>query len=138
MWKRWSFILVPIVGGLLCLLLRDGSVHFTDIHHAKASIEEAGFACVGDRRDGTVGNGFIVSREPIDWFEANELWKAGPMGPAWKDKLWVAKASRKLILETTPGDKPPHMWGNVLAFGDQEFLVEVEQALLKRIGGGLL
>lgn len=128
-WKRLSVGAAVAVGLLFCLVYFNPSISYTDLKQVRTELQDAGFHCTGDRANGVAGNGFIVSRKPVAWEAANVMWKAGPMGKDWKDKAWIAKTSSLTPLETTPGDQAPRVWGRVMAFGDEQFLNEIEGAL---------
>ena len=102
---------------------------FADLRHARQSIEDAGYHCVGDVANGQTLSGFVVSRTPIPWEVANDMRKAGPMGKEWTGRAWITREARLVPTTTTPGDSAPRVWGNVLAFGDQELLDEIEKRL---------
>jgi hypothetical protein len=128
-WKR-IFAGLTAIGLLFFFLVYfNPPVTFHDLKQASNELKDAGFICTSDRADGKSINGFIVSRKAIPWEDSNSMWKAGPMGSDWKGKVWISKHSSEMPLETTPNDQAPRIWGNVLAFGDQEFLDEIEGAL---------
>jgi hypothetical protein len=128
---KWRIFASLAAIGLLFFFLAyfNAPVTFRDLMQAQRELNDAGFRCTSDRADGDSVNGFIVSREPISWEVANAMWKGGPTGAAWKDKVWISKQSTVMPLENVPNIQAPRVWGKVLAFGDQEFLDEIEVAL---------
>jgi len=132
--KRWTIgLLTLIVCGVAgwFLLHREVPVVFPTLEQAYVSIKQEGFLCVSDRVDGEIGAGFLVSREELTWAEVNSLVKAGPMGENWKGKVWVSYDSgRSLVI--IPENAHARVWGNVLAFGDKDFLTEIDSALQRQ------
>jgi len=119
-----------VAGGLVfSLVYFNPSVSYNELAEAHNDIKGAGFLCTADRADGKTANAFLVSRTPITWDEANKIWKSGNTKDDWTGKVWVARNSAKFALETSPNDQPPRVWGRVLAFGDPQFLDEIEGQL---------
>jgi hypothetical protein len=114
---------------LLTLAFWPRSASFDNLVQARASLEGAGFFCIGDREGDQCVHGFTVAKKPITWSEANEICRIGPMGPEWKGRVWITTQSTVMPMTTTPNDAPPRIWGRVLAFGDPEFLDEIEGRL---------
>lgn len=128
-WKSLLLIAFAILVVAACYYFWPKSVSFPDIHDARAAVEEAGYHCIADRADGKVNNGFFVTRRPLAWEDANEMWKAGLLGEEWKGRVWVTRNSANLPLATSHDDVAPRIWGNVLALGDPELLDELETTL---------
>ncbi len=113
----------------LALYTKERAVSFHDVRDAKARIASAGFRCTSDRSDGDLVTGFLVSRQPITWYEVGTLCKGRPMGPHWEGKVWVTQKAKDILLMSLPEQVGVRVWGDVLAYGDEEFLSEIENSL---------
>jgi hypothetical protein len=109
-------------------LVPKSPTSFVSVHDASRRIAAAGFRCTGDRADGQLDNGFLVTREEIKWEDVAVLRKAGPIDEQWKGKVWVAYHSARQIY-SVPDQAEVRLWGSVCAFGDGELLAEIEGAL---------
>jgi hypothetical protein len=75
----------------------------------------------------------MVSREVITSLEARCLYKAGGIGQNWQGKVWLTHIStRDWDLSSASDDEDARTWGNIRAFGDNDFLNEIEGALKSR------
>jgi hypothetical protein len=108
------------------------TVSFDKLADACDGIRAHGFHCRSDYQDGNVhGSGFMVSRQPATWQEANRLFKNGTMSAAWRGKVWVTDLDPELSY-FLPDDASVRYWGRICAFGDEELLAEMEAALQQR------
>lgn len=107
------------------------AISFDKLSDAWTAVSARGFYCRSDFKDGAVIAGFMVSREPTTWEEANLLFKCGKMSPAWRGKVWITCMHDDLIY-FTPDDAAVRVWGDVCAFGDEKLLNEIEAALRHR------
>lgn len=105
-------------------------VQFAHLSEAKASLTEAGFATYLDHEDEGMGTGFLISKEPVTMSQVRMLCKIGPMGCQWKGKAWVTFNSQDWKLASLPDGAGVRMWGGVIAFGDEEFLREIDAGFL--------
>src|SRR5437879_5638958 len=71
------------------LFFKHHEVTFHRLCEAKALLAAAGYHCISDSANGDTGCGFLISRKAISWSEAGTLCKSGPMGQAWRGKVWV-------------------------------------------------
>jgi hypothetical protein len=129
-WKGWlagASILLAMMS--LAVITKQSVVTFHHLKDAHARFSAAGFFCTSDRSNGRVGSGFLISRERVSWNEAGTLKKTGNMGPEWKGKVWVTFSPSYWQLETIPNHAGTRSWGDVVAFGDQELLSELDSVL---------
>jgi hypothetical protein len=101
-------------------------LNFANLAEAKATMSNAGCLCLSDREDGVMGSGFLLSREFYPWNKACLLCKIGPMGPEWEGKVWVTSNTPDWKLASLPDNAGVRMWGEVIAFGDEQMLREIE------------
>jgi len=118
-----------LAGFVVCLVVvavyAPWRLAFRNLEDAATKVRAAGFFVSGDRADGVIENGFVVTPRPIPPMDVNLLLKAGKMGPVWKDKVWVTRIPHP----TVPDDAVPHAWGDVIAFGDSQLLDQIESKL---------
>lgn len=129
--KRREWLTVLGVAALLLtsFLLSRPAISFARLEDACMRIRLAGFHCTGDAADGRMMQGFLVSRERVSLDGVNALCKTGKMGPAWQGKVWIAWNTPNWTLCTVPDDAGTLHWGHVTAFGDRQFLEELENKL---------
>jgi len=116
-----------VAAALLGFLLDRRVPSFDSLPQARELLQVAGYCCTGDRPDGKMGFSFIVSREPLAWEEVGNMYKAGPMGPKWKGRVWIVATSPNILFHSLSGEMPPRIWGKVLAIGDHDLLDEIER-----------
>lgn len=128
--REWAlgFAALAVLLGTAWFFLPPRAVSFGNVRDASVHILAQGFHCTSDRMDGQLDNGFLVTRDQTTWNEVNTVAKAGPMGPEWKGKVWVSGAYPNQIWNM-PDGAPARLWGGVYAFGDGDFLAEIELAL---------
>ena len=122
-----SIVVVASIGHVVCS--SHSGFAFQDLHEARSRLEAAGFHCTADRADGQLVGGFLVSREEASWVDASALCKTGTMGPAWQGKVWVGLHTQSFEQSTHPDDTLLREWGEVVAYGDEELLSAVENAM---------
>jgi hypothetical protein len=113
----------------LAYVAKHHEITFLHLRDAKTRLLGAGFICTSDRADGTLATGFLISRQSSSWSEAGTLCKVGPMGPEWKGKVWVTFNSNDWRLASLPEHAGMRVWGTVIAYGDEEFLSEIDGSL---------
>lgn len=128
-----AFSMTALLLLLLALCWQNRDVHFASLEDAETRIRDAGFVCSMDGQLPTVeANGFLVSRETVPRKEICEMPKVGPYDLAkWKGRIWIARIGNATSMgldEKSPG-YAFRVWGNVAAFGDREFLSEVESSV---------
>jgi hypothetical protein len=107
---------------------------FKNLNDAQARLGGLGYYCISDRRDGHLENGFAVTREKIEWTEANNLVKVGAMGPEWRGIVWIGIIDDGLTdLTTVPDWYGTRKWGNAIAIGDSGLLQEIEERLQEKV-----
>jgi hypothetical protein len=118
------------------LLFVQSAVHFDSIEHARDAILGLKLSCQTDAEDSSLANGFMVRRDESTPVLPSELCKSGPMGARWKGTVWVAALPRQAIwpTPTMPDDAVARVWGDVIVFGDGEFLDELEKRLRDQRG----
>jgi hypothetical protein len=126
-WLICTTVLLTLTG--YAVYAKPHGVSFQTLPEAKAKLDAAGFPCIADSSDGKLGTGFVVSREVTSWLEAGALCKAGPLGPEWKGKVWVGFNPHYYNLETIPDGAGVRIWGEIIAFGDADFLSQIDDAL---------
>ncbi|HZZ81980.1 MAG TPA: hypothetical protein VFE62_26005 [Gemmataceae bacterium] len=136
--KSRACVVVGVIGfGVVLLLashqLREVAVTFESMTEAYDDFLAMDYACCSDRRDGIVDYGFMVSKDPATWRDAGTLCKVGPMQDNWKNKVWIAPL-RPDISGTMPSDADMRIWGGVYAFGDSDFLSELEHGWRQKRG----
>lgn len=113
----------------LSYVAKQNEIAFTHLSEAKDRLVDTGFYCISDRSDGSLGCGFLISREAMSWSEAGLLRKIGPMGPEWKGKVWVTLHQEHWRVVSLPDHAGVRVWGSVVAYGDEEVLSELEEFL---------
>lgn len=121
-------ILVGALAGS-AVFYKHSSVTFAKLQEAKTHFSKLGYCCTTDSASGQVGCGFLISRTAMNWSETGLLRKTGPMGPEWEGKVWVTLNPGFWRLEAVPDQAGVRVWGSVVAFGDEEFLHEIDEAL---------
>ncbi len=129
--NRWL-----LIGALVALLLLgsclERTTSFNNLKEAQISLRSLGYYCISDRRDGIIGNGFLVSCENVDWVEVNSMAKVGQIGEEWRGRIWFAviddAEAELLSVPDWPGRR---VWGNVVAFGDDQLLDEIDARLTR-------
>jgi hypothetical protein len=111
------------------LFFHHHEVTFRHLPDAKAALAAAGYFCISDSSAGEISTGFLISRQAIAWHEAGSLCKAGPMGRAWQGKVWVTINPACWRLLSIPDQAGTRVWGDVIAFGDDELLREIDTLL---------
>jgi|ERR1043165_1853403 hypothetical protein len=109
-------------------------ITFHTLLEAKTRLLTLGVHCTSDRANGQLDTGLLVSRSAVTWSEAGSLRKIGRMGPQWKGKVWVTVNPQRWELQTVPDDASVRVWGDIVAFGDAEFLNEIDEALSRSEG----
>ncbi len=123
-----------VIGAILIAVLAARPLYFrplvyvTSLHEAANRIKQLNYGCYSDVRSGLIGNGFMVSKEPATWNDANALCKTGRMDASWTNKIWIAPL-RTVGDCAIPDDAGTRVWGRVFAFGDPAFLDEIERRL---------
>jgi len=117
--------------GLLLLVsyFRSPAITFDNLKQAQSRIAAAGYHCRSDRADGMLEFGFLVTHESVDWPVVAELMKVEPFGPEWHGKVWIAILGDQFELSSIPNVPGTRIWGKTVAFGDPEFLDEIEKAI---------
>jgi hypothetical protein len=115
--------------GLIAVLMQRRPLDFQNLDEAAAKAKEVGFFVMSDRADGIIEVGFLVTPDPANTTDANNLFKIGKMGPEWNKKVWVTRTSRLSNLVAISDGAVLHYWGNVVAFGDSQMLDELEAKL---------
>jgi hypothetical protein len=129
-WKKMMIAAIVVSAGLVAPFTFKNDIAFRNLNDARAQISAQGYFCMSDRKDGHIENGFAVSREKIDWKDANHLVKVGAMGPEWRGKVWIGVIDDGLTdLYGIPDWTGTRVWGNVVALGDASLLAELEQRL---------
>jgi hypothetical protein len=126
-----------IAAGAVVVLSTAGLAHvakqheitFLHLRDAQARLLGAGFHCTSDRADGKLATGFLISRESVTSTQVGTLCKVGPMGPAWKGKVWVTFNSKDWQLSSLPEHAGVRVWGTVIAYGDEDLLSELDDSL---------
>jgi len=130
---KWTLAIVgaTVICGLVAVGFydRESRVAFVNLADAKARLEGTGLYCIPDSAGGKLATGFLLSREPMTWSQVGSLCKIGPMGPAWQGKVWVTFSAPVWQLQTLPEKAGLRVWGNVLAFGDEKLLREIDGRL---------
>ena len=108
---------------------RQQDVTFERLQEARIRLADLGFHCSSDAANGHTGCGFLISRTALSWSEVGMLRKTGPMGPEWQGKVWVTLNPQHWRLESLPEHAGVRIWGSVIAFGDCDFLKEIDDAL---------
>jgi hypothetical protein len=126
-WVSGLVLLGAVVSFPFCT--QQPGVTFHHLQQAKARLAAAGFICTVDSAGGKLGSGFLISREAMSWCEVGSLCKTGAMGPQWTGKAWVTTNPANFNLETLPDRAATRAWGDVVAFGDDQFLAEIDAAL---------
>jgi hypothetical protein len=132
--NRWN---VGAAGALLLALAvgygftrnNHEDITFARIQDAKARLAKSGFYCTTDCANGQISCGFMLSRKASSWSEVCTMRKSGAMGPEWQGKVWVTLNPQAWQIESIPDQAGVRVWGAVVAFGDDEFLREIEAAL---------
>jgi hypothetical protein len=128
--KHIGWIALVIIGvGVVYNLTWTTEVVFANLSDAKTALRAAGFICTPDCISGDLGSGFVVSRQDMPRSQIYKLLKCGPMSSAWKGKVWAHHNSNVCRLATIPDNAGARQWGEILIFGDPDFLDEVEDAL---------
>ena len=122
-----AMVFVAMAGS--AVFFKHSGATFERLAEAKARISELGYFCTTDSESGQIGCGFLISRTTIDWSQTGLLRKTGPMGPEWQGKVWVTLNPRFWRLEAVPDQAGVRVWGSVIAFGDEDFLEEIESSL---------
>ncbi len=123
-----SAVLLTVLGGV-AYVVKQNDVAFDRLQEAQAALAARGFYCTSDTANGQVGCGFLISRTAMKWNEVGMLCKTGPMGPEWDGKVWVTLNPDFWRLEVLPEQAGVRVWGAVVAYGDEEFLKEIDEAL---------
>lgn len=126
-WMAGAIVLVTISSA--AFYVKRDTVSFDSLEQAKTRLEAAGFHCTSDCADCGLSTGFLVTSESSTWYEASALCKIGKMGPEWKGKVWVSVNPDSWRLECVPEGAGVRGWGEVVAFGDDEFLVQIDAVL---------
>jgi hypothetical protein len=126
-WVSGSVLLGVLLG--FHFYARQASATFHHMDEVKARLAAAGFICTVDSTNGTSGSGFLISRESVSWSEVGVLCKAGAMGPEWVGKVWVTMNPAHFNLVTLPDQAAMRAWGEVVAFGDDQLLQDIDAAL---------
>ena len=124
-WRGWITLIAIGALPLTLFLFSRPPISFTRLQEAKTHLEAAGYHCTTDAINST-GGGFMVTREAVSHEEVYNLPKVGKMGPAWKERLWVTASPQRFSLEMILDDAASRLWGEIVVFGDGEFLDEVE------------
>jgi hypothetical protein len=128
-WFLAAGAVVVLATVALTYVAKQYEISFRHLHDAQARVLGAGFHCTSDRADGTLSTGFLISREMVTWSQVGSLRKVGPMGPNWKGKVWVTFSSNDWQLTSLPDHAGMRVWGTVIAYGDEEFLSEIDNSL---------
>ncbi len=133
--RDWMIVGVALIGVIaVWSLVPRPRVHFDDIDEAWDGIKRVRII----RAPPTCAmaifkNGFMISKDEATWVQAGDLYKAGPMGPEWKNKVWVMPLSRsETKVYVIPDDAGTRVWGRVFVYGDSAFLNEIEAGLSKQ------
>jgi hypothetical protein len=136
MFTNWKLLVAGaalLVGtASLGYCFKPASVSFRDLDDARTVLESHGFYCIADADDQVSNTGFMVSHESATVDEARGLCKVGKMGAAWKGRVWVTLNPAHFRLETVPDLAGVRMWGDIVAFGDEDLLREIDAALPRR------
>jgi hypothetical protein len=128
--KKWIVAAIAFSTVLIVPFSFKKQISFSNLAEAHSQINELGYCCISDRRDGVIENGFAVSREKLAWNDVNHLIKIGPRGPEWHGKIWLGVIEDDLSdLYSIPNWPGTRVWGNIIAFGDAELLDELEAQL---------
>jgi hypothetical protein len=130
--KIWLVVGLIVIGVIAARLLYQPSVEFSDMQEAWAGLNELNYTCRSDVHGGQFESGFMASKEKATCGDAAELCKAGPMGPQWKNKVWITRFYPGQSMPTMPDDAATRVWGRVFAYGDGAFLDEIETGLLRQ------
>lgn len=131
-WKKLTIAAAAFTAVLFLPYTFKSNLSFGNLDEAGTRIRALGYHCLSDRRDGVVENGFAVSRTELVWGDVNNLIKVGAMGPEWRGIIWIALIDDGLTdLYTIPDWAGTRVWGNVVAMGDADLLLEVEANLLE-------
>ncbi len=125
---------LALLAAVAWFLMPQREVTFSTVREASVRIAAQGFQCTSDRIDGMLDHGFLVTRDETSWQAVNVVAKAGPMGPEWKGKVWVSGVVPNQIWNMPEGASAK-MWGGVYAYGDGDFLAEIEIALQRGRAG---
>jgi hypothetical protein len=128
---RWSLpagvvVLSALAGIAYCAKQED--ITFSGLRDAHTRMASAGFRCVTDRADGIVCTGFLISRQEVTWSDVGSLNKS-VMSPAWQGKVWVTVTNENWQIAMPPEEMGMRMWGNIVAYGDEALLREIDAAL---------
>ena len=127
--KVWLVVGLILVGMIVVHpLVFPPSVRFDCIQEALTSIKKLNYTCCSDMCNGKIVSAFMVSKEKATWMQACELCKSGPIGPNWKNKVWVVRLPSEMM-PTIPDDAGTRIWGCIFAYGDPAFLDEIEIGL---------
>jgi hypothetical protein len=129
-WK-WTVIGAAIVAAVVGLgsQTRIGPDRQPDLPEARTRLQAAGFHCISDEPGAGNMAGFLVSRKPATREEAARLCKGGRMTAAWAGKAWVTVTAPHWALADVPEGAGVRAWGNMVAFGDEEVLRQLDELL---------
>jgi hypothetical protein len=127
--KLWLLVSCGVLAVLLTLNCTRNSISFTTLDNARTEIVAVGYHCTSDRKDGKIGGGFVVTREPLDWTEVCDLRRPDRPKQPWTGKAWVTWVDSLIPIPAGPDEQSARVWGKVVAFGDDAFLDELEGAL---------
>ena len=129
-WQHWLAIaFAAAVVTIATYSSRPARARFDSLQAAKAKLDAVGFHCSSDQSIGGIGSGFCISRASVTVEEVASLCKVGRMGESWRGKVWVTLSPDCWQLQTIPEDAETRVWGSVVAFGDGEFLNEIDDLL---------
>ena len=134
--REWiaGISVLALLAAVAWFLVPPRAVTFATVREASVKILTEGFRCTSDRADGQLDHGFLITRTDTTWSEVNVLAKAGPMGPEWKGKVWISGVLPNQVCNK-PDGAAARLWGGVYAYGDGDFLAEIEGALQRGRAG---
>ena len=128
-WTGWVIgtLVIFLTGGFF--LYPKTEMPFHNLREAQRYFAAAGYQCTSDCVNGQLGTGFLISRQSVAWSDVSCLCKIGNMGPQWQGKVWVTIHTPNWRLGAIPDDATASTWGELVAYGDQELLSELDNHL---------
>jgi hypothetical protein len=128
---------VAILGAVVALSFVErryaAPVAFGAIEEASIAVQNAGLCITADNPSGNITKGFLVSREPLHWLEIVPMSNGTYFAAEWKGKAWLARRwADWRIPDSIPEGAGVRVWGDIVAYGDPDFLDVLERALKDR------